>query len=213
MKTSRLLGLVLLVLVTRSTVAQGQTQPLSCFTDPPCKALSERAKQQSASGNLAEAFRLYKLAYGVRPDPALLFNLARVLHKQGQEAEAVPYYRQFIESPQADSEQQAKAREYLQQAEAAALAKEPPPSPEAPHSGTAEPAPVAPPGGASLPLVPDSTRDRHAADKPLVKKWWLWVAVGGGLLAAGAVTAGVVLATSSSAPDRGLPSHTLMFMF
>ncbi|MDB4965735.1 MAG: hypothetical protein JWN44_1424 [Myxococcales bacterium] len=43
-------------------------------------------------------------------------------------------------------------------------------------------------------------------DKPIYKKWWLWTAVGGAVLAAGVITAVVVTSSSS---DSGLPTVQL----
>ncbi|HRI51393.1 MAG TPA: PEGA domain-containing protein, partial [Pseudomonadota bacterium] len=46
---------------------------------------------------------------------------------------------------------------------------------------------------------------------PVYKKWWFWVAIGGAAVAAGAITAGVVLGTQ--ARERTLPPNTYMFPF
>ena len=159
--------------------ALGQAPPPVCFNDPPCKALSERAKQQSASGNFAEAFRLYKLAYGVSADPAILFNLARVLHKQGRAGEAIPYYRQYIDSSIEDSEQKRKARDYLQQAE---LAQPEPTATEQSASAVSTEGAAASTILSSSPTAPLSVaapKDPGAQSKPIVKRWWFWVAIGG----------------------------------
>jgi hypothetical protein len=49
---------------------------------------------------------------------------------------------------------------------------------------------------------------------PVYKKWWFWVAIGGAAVAAGAITAGVVLGTqAATAGERTLPANTYMFMF
>ena len=50
--------------------------------------------------------------------------------------------------------------------------------------------------------------------KPVYKKWWFWVAIGGAAVAAGAITAGVVFGTqAATAGERTLPANTYMFMF
>lgn len=199
--------------------AFGQEQTGDCSSDPPCKILAERAKQQSASGNLVEALRLYKLAYGVRADPTLLFNLARVLHKQGSTVEAASYYQKYLDSPVADEEQKPKARAYLEQVQ------QPPPEAlvtprqvaDVPTQTAAEVSGA--PGSLTATVV--TSRDQIRPSRPLMKKWWFWAGLGGSVLAVSAITAGAVLGTSSTQPpqpslpanSRVLPSNTAMFMF
>lgn len=51
---------------------------------------------------------------------------------------------------------------------------------------------------------------------PIYKKWWFWVAVGGGAVAVAAITAGVIVGTRSDSTTSGtrmVPSNTLMFNF
>ena len=45
---------------------------------------------------------------------------------------------------------------------------------------------------------------------PVYKKWWFWTAIGGGVLAAGAITAGIVIGTRGTG-GTPLPDNTLMF--
>lgn len=46
---------------------------------------------------------------------------------------------------------------------------------------------------------------------PIYKKWWFWTAIAGGVLVAGAVTAGIVAGTRSTPPERMLPANVLEF--
>ena len=99
--------------------ARGQTPvAIDCETNAACVALYEQAAQQSKSGQLVEAEKSYKLAYEVSHDARILFNIARVLDKRGQAADAMSYYRQFLQAPLQDETQKSKAREYLAQLEA-----------------------------------------------------------------------------------------------
>lgn len=112
--------------------ARGQTPAvIDCETNAARVALYEQGAQQSKAGQLAEAEKSYKLAYEVSHDGRLLFNIARVLDKRGQETEALTYYRRFIEAPLSDEEQKTKARTYVEQIEAkvAALTVVPLPPP------------------------------------------------------------------------------------
>jgi predicted negative regulator of RcsB-dependent stress response len=82
-----------------------------CESSSACVSLFEQAQQQSKAGQLAEAEKSYKLAYEVSHDPRLLFNIARVLDKQGQEPEALTYYQPVHRcSGRAIEEQKTKAR-------------------------------------------------------------------------------------------------------
>jgi hypothetical protein len=47
---------------------------------------------------------------------------------------------------------------------------------------------------------------------PVYKKWWFWVAIGGAAVAAGAITAGVVIGTRGT-ESRMVPPNSLNFMF
>jgi tetratricopeptide (TPR) repeat protein len=103
-----------MLLVSFRALAQHGTLP-DCAQDSICGEMYERAKGQSVSGNHAEAARLYKLAYQINPDPRILFNIARMLHKDGQPTEARAYYQQFVRSNLDDPEQKRKAEGYLLQ--------------------------------------------------------------------------------------------------
>lgn len=115
----RLLVLALLSIgCLASSVVQAETKRADCQPNPACVALYEQAQQQSKAGNLLEALRLYKLAFEVERDSALLFSIGRVHHKLGQGAEAITYYHRFIDTDE-DEAQKSRAREYLAQLEQA----------------------------------------------------------------------------------------------
>ena len=146
-----------------------------CDSNPACVLLYEQAQQQSKAGQLPAALNSYKLAYGVNQDPRLLFSVARVLDKMGQVAEAITYYRQFIDSVVDDALQKDKAREYL----ALLQAKQP------------APAAVDPTKAQSLPLVPTASAPSSSPARdaehtvPVYKKGWFWGVVMGSAAAIG----------------------------
>lgn len=187
MKNNDLFAVVLVGLLSPG-LAIGQMPILAddCTQDTGCLTLKEQAAERSKGGDFVEALRLYKLAYEVRPDPRLLFNVARLLHKQGKMAEAVPYYQKFIDAPVQDEEQRQKAREYLEQIQ----------------TGTARPAPKQPDDLSSQPTGRLSTEavraDAQSVGKPVYKKWWLWTTVGSGVLAITAIGLGVGLSKRQS---------------
>ena len=102
------------LLLSLTVGAQQETIP-DCAQDSICGEMYERAKGQSVAGNHSEAARLYKLAYQIKPDPRILFNIARMLHKDGQPNEARAYYLQFVRSKLDDPSQKRKAEELLLQ--------------------------------------------------------------------------------------------------
>lgn len=199
--------------------AWAETASQDCEADSACLALYERAKVQSANGKLLEAVRLYKLAFEVQADPRILYNIARVLHKQGDNQAAANFYQRFLDSPLQDEEQKMKARAFLREL--------PPSSVKSAESGDAMPSSSAIGTGlvgGSTPApankrwwTPDSEDTSVAAAPQLVspvvavekeratpvyKKWWFWTAVGGGaaLLAAGAAVGITVGMSRSSDP-------------
>lgn len=115
MMAARRVWLGLLLLLGSIRDSQAETTLPDCGSDAACSPLYDRAKQASGEHNLPEALRFYKLAYEVRADPRLLFNIARVLHKLDRSQDATLYYRQFLDSPLEDAEQKRKAEQYLEQ--------------------------------------------------------------------------------------------------
>src|SRR5262245_28592650 len=106
--------------------AQAQARPPSCEEDPGCATLMEQAYVASQKGLFAEAQDAYEQAYRVRPDPKLLYNLARVLHKAGRAADALPYYQRYLETGSRDNDKQRrKAEQYLAEARIEATLQRP----------------------------------------------------------------------------------------
>ena len=175
--------------------ARGQTAvSFDCETNAACAALYEQAAQQSKAGQLVEAEKSYKLAYEVSHDARLLFNIARVLDKRGQEPEAITYYRQFIEAPLSDEEQKAKARTYVEQIEAKVAARKvipvvPPPSTVAPSTSPAA----------------TQAQSGEETAKPVYKKGWFWGVMVGSVAAVGL---GIGLGVGLSSRGPSVPSGT-----
>ena len=148
---------------------------LDCEASAACVALVEQAQQQSKAGQLAEAEKSYKLAYEESRDARLLFNIARVLDKQGKGPDATSYYRQFIQAPVAEETQKEKARKYVAQLEAMLAPRQPPPFVPAVH--------------APMPTPPVTTTTERK-NTPFHQRDWLWVVVGGSVAA---VSMGIAL--------------------
>ena len=62
-------------------------------------------------------------------------------------------------------------------------------------------------------LTPGTDPSGGREKTPVYKKWWFWVALGGAVVAASAITAGVVVATRPAAAQRPVPDNTLVIGF
>ncbi len=186
--------------------ARGQTPAvIDCETNAACVALYEQAAQQSKSGQLVEAEKSYKLAYEVSHDARILFNIARVLDKRGQAADAMSYYRQFLQAPLQDETQKSKAREYLAQLEANRPSQEPSkndPAARIPSASAGE-------RMASMTTLPASqTSDQQTT--PIYKKGWFWGVMVGSVAAVG-LGVGLGVGLSNRTPTVPSGTNTIAF--
>jgi hypothetical protein len=155
--------------------------------DAECVQLVQSARRLSDANQLNAALTSYQTAYALRASPWLLINIGRVQQKMGRPAEAIITYRSYLNSQPDGAEGVETARGYLKQAE--------------------------------QDLVLLKQKERQAAQiqtqKPIYKKAWFWLAIGGSVVAASAITAGVILGTTSSQPgsDRVAPANSVYFMF
>lgn len=225
MKTSSLCGSLLLAyLLLSGHPASAQSESVDSAESPEFQALYGKAREESNKGNLKEAVRMYKAAYELRPNPVLLYNIARLLHKLTRFPEACIYYQLFLDSSVDDSEQKRKAREYLE-----ALREKPtpkgavPPKPveETSSQSSAIPSGTPPPVDSTLTVAVRPSQSVSNAliaqppnteSTPLYRKWWLWTIIGG-VVVAGAVGLGVGLASTKPGGLTGptLPSDAFQY--
>lgn len=151
-----------------------------CESDSACKAAFLQAFQQSGQGNLSEALRLYRAAYELRADPVIFFSIARILHKQNRFADAAAYYKRFIESPVDEPERKKKAQEYLGQIQTSERQL------SSVEVSTSSPSP-------EQVASPHSLASSASTGRPVVRRWWFWTAIGGGVLVFTAIGLGVGL--------------------
>lgn len=180
-----------LLIVTSGQLAAAQVPPAvaSCDADDECNRLANEAIDASQAGHFDDAQRAYKAAYARQPDPKLLFNLARVLHKSGQFAEAVTYYQKYLDAgAEGNAEQQLKAQQRIEEARRDQAAAKVKPAPPPEHSAALLEQTVG-----TSPATPDSSRGT-----PVYRKWWLWTAVG--VVVAG-VAVGAGLGLAARRPD------------
>lgn len=130
--------------------AFGQEPPPSGTpADETAQRLSDEGLEAYRAGKYETAARLYKQAFQVRGDPALLYNLARTYEKMGKASLAVEYYRRYLVAEGTDPKLRARAEERVSSMTSAA-----PPPPGTKATKAAEPAP--PPQQTKKPLSPGS---------------------------------------------------------
>jgi tetratricopeptide (TPR) repeat protein len=171
---------------------------------------SQAAKKHYAEGSKAfslgeldRAVEEYKAAYNLAPEPALLYNIGQAFRLGGKLRQAQFFYRSYLHSlPNAENraevEGRIKAIEEQLRAEKA-VTNQPP--------NTTAPEPQAAPQASPAPQVIETAKTpvETAPRTPLVKRWWLWTAVG---VAAG-VALGVGLGVGLTNADPRAPSSAL----
>jgi hypothetical protein len=166
-----------------------------------------RARSLFESGtahyNLAEyrpALEDFKEAYRITHDPTLLFNIAQCHRQLGEPAAAANFYRSYRrEAPQSPNRDEVDR--LIDAMEKAAAAQKAPPQ-ETIKPATSQPltpAVAEPSTSAAITAAPPPPR-------PVTKRAWFWVTVGGAALVVAGVTVGIVLGTSAHAPTPNVGS-------
>jgi tetratricopeptide (TPR) repeat protein len=168
-----------------------------CLQVEECRLTFESARRLSDSRQYNAALTGYEKAYSIRPSSWLLINIGRVQQKLGRPAEAITSFNRFLaDADQQPAEAVAAAREYLKQAESdVAAARER----ERQGSQTVS--------TRSMTAAIEPTAAKAEA-KPVYKKWWFWLVLGGATAAvATAVAVGVTAGAASSAEPQHAPFH------
>ena len=177
---------------------------------------SKRGVNFYRQGKLADAVREMLQAYKAVPDPALLFNIARIYEKLGEAEIAIGYYQKFVTSDDAEPVRVQKAIEYMQalreKAKAAAIAPPPIPPPPAPVAPPATPAPHSSPTPAepapSVASEPAMSATVEAATAGDSNRWLgptLLGTAGVGVLVGGLVYAAQAKQAEKDIENYGLP--------
>jgi tetratricopeptide (TPR) repeat protein len=166
------------------------------------------------AGSYDQAIVEFQVAYTKRQLPTLLFNIAQAHRKAGHWSEALALYERFLrDDPKSallpEAEAHAAAMRARLDAERASQERE---AAERLAQRRAEEAEA---------LAKAREAERQKADeallaaakqkeKPIYKKAWFWGVIGG-LAAAGAVTAGVVIAVQQREPSADLGVRVVEF--
>ena len=197
--------------------------------DPRTEAAREHSRQGDAYYKLEKytnAIGEYEQAYLSKPDPSFLFNIAQCHRLMGHDAEAVKFYRRFLNDAPPNSPSRAVADKHIRDLEDAAKATSAEPAAAAPVPVTPLPPanpPTAPPPtgvGATTPVALEATNPTSpSTTTPVVEnssppasdehkafyyRWWFWTAVGA--VVASGIVIGVV---ASSGHDPSCPEMTL----
>ncbi len=214
-------------------VAAGVGAPARA-ADPRTEAAREHSRQGDAYYKLekySNAIGEYEQAYLSKPDPSFLFNIAQCHRLMGQGAEAVNFYRRFLNDAPPNAPSRAVAEKHIRDLDdsAKSATAEPPPTTPAPvtplppanaplasapggppaATGPAVAAPVAveatnpTSASATTPVVENSGPSASNDQKPFYYRWWFWTAVGA------VVAAGVVIGVVASRHDPSCPEMTM----
>lgn len=180
----------------------------------------EKATAHFAVGEFAEAAVEYQAAFKAKPDPALLYDAAQAYRLANNPDKALILYRNYLQLyPNEPNIGEVRTQiEKLKDAIAAADKAK-----TAPPTGTNEPKHIAgEPGPANAATAPTTSsvaatpattstsaasitrNDESHRATPIYKKWWLWAAAG--VVVAGGVAIGVVLATRPSGSWSNAPA-------
>ncbi len=187
------LGVAWVIVCGAPSLVLAAPTAVSCDDDAACRPVVSKAREFSKAGQLDDALLSYQAAYRLTPDPRILFNIARIQHKQNKLNDALESYQKFIDTKFEDESLRSKAQEYMTQIQAARAA---------------EPAPAA-----IDPLAQSGKSDAEAAagSKPVYKKAWFWVLIGGLAAAgiAGGVAGGVIASQQPPSAPEAVPTFHL----
>ena len=180
----------------------------ACEQAESCSSHLEKADQMYKQGRFSAAIEEYQAAYTLQPYPPILYNIARLHHKQNHFTEAVTYYQRYLDAP-SDAAITARVKQQLFEAQSALALQtsEPAPAPLAAvapatlsASGPSRPTPA---------LTATASAKEHLGSLPIYKKWWFWTVLG---VAVSATAAATGVAIGSTRPDViGLPAQTFSF--
>jgi tetratricopeptide (TPR) repeat protein len=167
-----------------------------CLQIEECRQIFESARRLSDSRQYNAALTGYEKAFAMSTSPWLLINIGRVQQKLGRPADAITSFKRFLDDAgQQPAEAVSAAREYLQQAESDLAAQ------REKDRLAAQPATAT-----TATTAIDTTAPK--TEKPVYKKWWFWLALGGAAAAvATAVAVGVTVGTAGASEPPRAPFH------
>jgi tetratricopeptide (TPR) repeat protein len=161
-------------------------------------------------GEFTRAIEEYRLAYNAKAEPLILYNIAQAYRLSGDLAQALFFYRSYLHNlPDAANHDEVEMRiasieEQLRTAKAVTTQ---PPNTPVPEATPAPPPANTPP---AAPVLVAETKP--AAPRPLVRRWWLWTAVGVAVIGvAVGVGVGVGLSRGPETPSSALGAARVFY--
>ncbi len=211
------------------------SSPPAAAADARTEAAREHSRQADAYYKLEKypnAIGEYEQAYLSKPDPSFLFNIAQCHRLMGHAAEAIKFYRRFLNDAAPGAPSRAVADKHIRDLEESskAITAEPPaaapapvtPLPSATRPPTPPPPASPPPSGvgattpvgleatnptsppaSTTPAVETSSPPTSDEAKPFYYRWWFWTAVGA------VVATGIVIGVVASRHDPDCTEMTI----
>lgn len=172
------------------------------------RAHLEKGKAAFGLGRFAEAAQEYEVAFALKPTPTLLYNAAQAHRMAGHKERALELYQSYLRLYSKNGANRSESEQHVANL-SAALAEEKrvataPPNamaaePEAtPAAAVVTPLPTAPKSAAAAP--PAGTDVTATATEESSSTPWLWIGVGGAVVAVATVVLLVTLG-GSAAPE------------
>jgi tetratricopeptide (TPR) repeat protein len=190
------IALACVIVAFSATVARAQAGPVGA------REHYERGSKAFDLGFYEDAIREYMLAYRLKDDPALLYNLGQANRLAGHLHDALRFYRLYLTKlPGAPERDEVRLKiDELQRA----VAQQQKAQTELPPDQVLTPLKVAEPAAASHAAVQLTAKP----PAPAHKRAWVWGTVAGGVVVVGAAVAlGVVFGRSEVAPTPSLGAH------
>jgi hypothetical protein len=155
-------------------------------------------------GKYLEAAREFELAYQAKDAPELLYNLGQAYREAGEHARAITVYRSFLRSGIASDAKRAEVEGHIAASEKVLATAATPPVVDAPVQPVLQP---------TAPVTPVVTAPPLAIEAPLPlhRRWYVWTAVAGVVVAGTAVA--VAVSTGSAFPAPREPANAGTFRF
>lgn len=167
---------------TGTRVHAEKQRPARCEASPGCQEILLKAYARSKASQPEEALQLYEAAYHLQPDPRLLYNAGRILHRLGRTTEAAEHYQRVLDSGVEQTEVRQRAQEYLVEIRAKMRAE------------TTRSAPPGPAVASETTFLLTGVASAPNEAAPIRKRPWLWAVIGvGGALVVGGVVTGIIV--------------------
>jgi len=200
------------VLVFSLIGAQAHAEPSATDQSSRAKAHFDLGRTHFTLGEFEAAAKEFEQAYQYEPAPLLLYNAGQSWRRADQPEKALAYYRKYMETAP-NAPERAEVEQYI-----AGLRERIEKHPAQPVETAAEPStpstpPVAP---AQPPPWSSSARAEKPSAPPAKRKvktaWIVTACLGGAILAAGAITLGILVPQANDPAPSTLGSVTPSWM-